>query len=55
MVAGGVMVLLLHREQLTGSVALIQDANLAYLWLAAVAFLGSLVASAGAWRTTLGG
>jgi uncharacterized membrane protein YbhN (UPF0104 family) len=53
-VAAGVMVLL-HRRQLTGSVALIQNANLAYLWLAAVAFLGSLVASAGAWRTTLGG
>src|SRR6185312_12717409 len=59
--AGGALVVtacvmvLLHREQLTGSVALIQDANLAYLWLAAVAFLGSRLPSPGAWRTTLAG
>jgi uncharacterized membrane protein YbhN (UPF0104 family) len=49
------VVLLLRSGRLTGSIALIQDANVAYVWLAAVAFAGSLVASASAWRTTLVG
>ena len=49
------VVLFLHRGRLIDSVGLIQDANVSYVWLAAVAFLGSLVASASAWRTTLAG
>jgi uncharacterized membrane protein YbhN (UPF0104 family) len=49
------VVLLVHGGRLAGSIALIQHANLPYVWLAAVAFLGSLAASASAWRTTLAG
>ena len=49
------VVLFLHRGRLADSVGLIKDANISYVWLAAVAFLGSLVASASAWRTTLAG
>lgn len=46
---------LLQRGRLTGTFALVQDANVTYVWLAAVAILGSLVASASAWRTTIAG
>ena len=53
--AAAAVVLFLHRGRLTDSVGLIQDANVSYVWLAAVAFFGSLVASASAWRTTLAG
>jgi uncharacterized membrane protein YbhN (UPF0104 family) len=46
---------LVYSGRLTSSLALIRHAEPVYVWLAAVAYAGSLVASASAWRTTLAG
>jgi uncharacterized membrane protein YbhN (UPF0104 family) len=46
---------LVHGGRLTSSLALIRHAEPVYVWLAAVAYAGSLIASAAAWRTTLAG
>jgi glycosyltransferase 2 family protein len=55
LLAAAVAALVLQSGRLERSISLVQDANPAYIWLAAVAFLGSLVAGASAWRTTLAG
>jgi uncharacterized membrane protein YbhN (UPF0104 family) len=50
-----VVAFLVHSGQLTSSLELIRHAKPAYIVLAALAYLGSLVATASAWRTTLAG
>ena len=55
LVAVGAVVLWVRSGHLAQSVTLVGHARPGYVWLAGLGFAGSLVATAGAWRSTLAG